>query len=112
VEAEEAAKQSASGSATGLKRGTCPQLGRTSGGRGAEGGPGEEASWRDAKQQAGTIDPGMEATERWQPLRARKRPLRATGSIEERDCGVPGGFDPEAEKSVLGERNGGTLSAP
>jgi hypothetical protein len=42
----------------------------------------------------------MEASERKQPLRARERPLRETGSIEERDCGVPGGIDPEAEKSA------------
>jgi hypothetical protein len=52
----------------------------------------------------------MEASEREQPLRARERPLRETGSIEERDCSEPGGFDPEAEKSALGERNGETLS--
>jgi hypothetical protein len=42
----------------------------------------------------------MEASEREQPSRARERPLRETGSIEERDCGVPGGIDPEAEKSA------------
>jgi hypothetical protein len=53
----------------------------------------------------------MEASEREQPLRARERPLRETGSIEKKDCGVPGGIDPEVEKSALGERNGGTLSA-
>jgi hypothetical protein len=37
-------------------------------------------------------------------LRARERPLRATGSVEERDAVWPGGFDPGAEKSALGER--------
>jgi hypothetical protein len=42
----------------------------------------------------------MEASEREQPLWARERPLRGTGSIEKRDCGVPGGIDPEAEKSA------------
>jgi hypothetical protein len=53
----------------------------------------------------------MEASEREQPLRARERALRESGSVEERDCGVPGGIDPGAEKSAFGERNGGTLSA-
>jgi hypothetical protein len=53
----------------------------------------------------------MEASEREQPLRARERPLRKTGSVEERDCGVPGGIDPGAEKSASGERNGETLRA-
>jgi hypothetical protein len=51
----------------------------------------------------------MEASEKEQPLRARERPLRETGSIERRDCGVPGGIDPGAEKSAQGERNGETL---
>ena len=32
----------------------------------------------------------MEAVERRQPLRARERALRGTGSVEERDCGVAG----------------------
>jgi hypothetical protein len=53
----------------------------------------------------------MEASEREQPLRARERPLRGAGSIEERDCGEPGGIDPEAKKSALGERNGEAPSA-
>jgi len=38
----------------------------------------------------------MEASERGLLLRASERPLRATGSVEERDCGVPGGIDPGA----------------
>jgi hypothetical protein len=42
----------------------------------------------------------MEASEREQPLRARERPLRETGSIEERDCGELEGIDPEAAKSA------------
>jgi hypothetical protein len=50
----------------------------------------------------------MEATERWQPLRARERPLREAGSIEERDCGEPEGIDPGRAKSSLGELNGET----
>jgi len=53
----------------------------------------------------------MEASEREQPLWARERPLRETGSVEETDCGGPEGVDPEGEKSNLGERNGETLSA-
>ena len=53
----------------------------------------------------------MEAIERWQPLRARERPIRRAGSIEERNCGGPGGYDPEVEKSAKGERNGGTPGA-
>jgi hypothetical protein len=53
----------------------------------------------------------MEASEREQPLWARERPLRATGSVEEKDAVWPGGIDPEAEKSALGERNGEALSA-
>ena len=53
----------------------------------------------------------MEASEREQPLRARERPLREAGSIEKRDCGEPGGIDPGAEKSALGERNGETPGA-
>ena len=32
---------------------------------------------RIAKEQAGSIDPGMEAAERVQPLRASEKPLRA-----------------------------------
>jgi hypothetical protein len=32
----------------------------------------------------------MEASERELLLRARERPLRETGSIEERDCGAAG----------------------
>ena len=98
-------------SATGLKRRSCPQLGQTSEGRGAEGGPGGEPSWEVVKWQVRTVDPGMEASEREQPLRARERPLRATGSVEEKDAVWPGGIDPEAEKSALGERNGEALSA-
>jgi hypothetical protein len=42
----------------------------------------------------------MEASEREQPLRARERPLRETGSVEKTDCGEPEGIDPEAEKSA------------
>jgi len=53
----------------------------------------------------------MEASEREQPLQARERPLRKTGSIEETDCGGPEGVDPEGEKSNLGERNGETPGA-
>ena len=53
----------------------------------------------------------MEATERWQPLWARERPLREAGSIGERDCGEPEGIDPRREKSSLGERNGETPGA-
>jgi len=97
--------------ATGLRRRSCPQLGQTSGGRGAEIGPGDESSWEVPKWQARTVDPGMEASEREQPLQARERPLRGVGSMEELDCGVPGGIDPRVEKSALGERNGETLSA-
>jgi len=97
--------------ATGLRRRSCPQLGQTSGGRGAESGPGDESSWEVPKWQARTVDPGMEASEREQPLQARERPLRGVGSMEEIDCGVPGGIDPRVEKSALGERNGETLSA-
>jgi hypothetical protein len=48
----------------------------------------------------------MEASERGRPLRARERPLREAGSVEEARCGVPGSIDPGAEKSALGERNG------
>ena len=33
-----------------------------------------------AKWQAGSYDPGMEAFERRQPLRASEKPLRAAGS--------------------------------
>jgi hypothetical protein len=54
----------------------------------------------------------MEATERWQPLRARERPLREAGSIEERDCGEPEGIDPGRAKSSLGELNGETHGIP
>lgn len=97
--------------ATGLKRRSCPPLGQTSGGGGAEGGPGEESSREVPKWQARTVDPGMEASEREQPLQARERPLRGVGSMEEIDCGVPRGIDPEVEKSALGERNGEALSA-
>jgi len=92
--------------ATGLKRRSCPQLGQTSEGRGVEGGPGSEPSWEVAKWQVRTVDPGMEASEKEQPLRARERPLRATGSVEKRDAVWPEGTDPGAEKSSLGERNG------
>jgi hypothetical protein len=53
----------------------------------------------------------MEASEREQPSRVRERPLRGAGSIEEKDCGVPGGIDPRVEKSALGEPTGETLSA-
>jgi len=54
----------------------------------------------------------MEASERKQPLRARERPLREAGSVEERDCGVPGSIDPGAKKEASGEQNGETLGAP
>jgi len=94
------------GRATGLKRGSCSRLGQTSGGRGAEGGPGAEAGWQVSKYQARAIDPGMEALERGQPLRARERPVREAGSVGKRNRGEPGGIDPGAEKSALGERNG------
>jgi len=36
-------------SATGLKLRSCPQLGQTSGGRGAKGGPGVTTSWEVLK---------------------------------------------------------------
>jgi len=86
--------------ATGSKRRSCLQLGQTSEGRGAEGGPGGESSWEVVKWQVRTVDPGMEASEREQPLWARERPLRATGSVEEIDAVWPGGIDPWAEKSA------------
>jgi hypothetical protein len=53
----------------------------------------------------------MEASEREQPLRARERPLRETGSVEKKDCGGPESTDPGGEKSNPGEQNGETLSA-
>jgi hypothetical protein len=53
----------------------------------------------------------MEASERGQPLRARERPLRETGSVGKKDCGGLEGIDPEGEKSNPGERTGETLSA-
>jgi hypothetical protein len=104
-------RELASGAATGLKRRNCLRLGQTSESRGAEGGPGGKTSWRAAKWQAGTFDPGMEASERGQPLRARERALRVAGSVGERDCGVPGGIDPGDEKSDSGERNGGSQTS-
>jgi len=63
------------------------------------------------KQQAGNVDPGMGIPERVSLLQASKRPLRETGSVEEKDCGVPGSIDPGEAKSTPGEQNGGTLSA-
>ena len=44
-------------------------------------------------------------------MRARERPLREVGSIEKRDCGVPGSNDPGVGKSTSGERNGETSGA-
>ena len=38
----------------------------------------------------------MEVAERWQPLWASKKPLRATGSGQEAASGEPGSIDPEA----------------
>ena len=64
------------------------------------------------KEQARNVDPGMGIPERVSLLQASERPLRKTGSVGERDCGVPGSIDPGVEKSALGEWNGGTLSAP
>ena len=87
-------------------------MGQTSGGSGAENGPGSDAGWKVLKEQAGNVDPGMGASERASSLQASERPLRGTGSVEERVCGVPGSIDPGEEKSTLGEWNGGTLSAP
>ena len=43
----------------------------------AEGGPDTETTREDAKEQAGSFDPGMEAAERRQPLRASEKPFRA-----------------------------------
>jgi len=53
----------------------------------------------------------MEVPEREQPLRARERPLRETGSIGWRGCGGLEGNDPVVEKSAIGERTSETLSA-
>ena len=53
----------------------------------------------------------MGVPERVLPLQASERPLRVNGSVEERDCGVPGSYDPGEEKLDPGERNGGTLGA-
>src|ERR1035437_7564878 len=43
----------------------------------------------------------MEVAERWQPLRASKRPLRATGSGQEAASGEPGSIDPGAGENGL-----------
>ena len=51
---------------------------------------GVEASRQGAKWQARNVDLGMEASERGQPLQARERPSRATGSVEERSKGRDG----------------------
>ena len=111
MEAGEAASRASEPRRNGPEAKKLPALGQTGEGRGAKGGPGEEASWRVAKWQAGTFDPGMEASERGQPLRARERPLRVTGSVIERSCGVPGSIDPGEEKSTSGEPNGEAFSA-
>jgi hypothetical protein len=51
-------------------------------GSGAEGPNGHnQRTWKEAKWQAGSFDPGMEVAERRQLLRASERPLRATGSV-------------------------------
>jgi hypothetical protein len=100
VETGKAAERPSERRRNGLKAKKLPTPGQTGAGRGADSGPGEEASWEGAKWQAGTDDPGMEASERRQPLQARERPLRATGSVEEQSCEVPGSIDPEEEKST------------
>jgi len=46
-------------------------------GSGARGRPDTETTREDAKEQAGSFDPGMEAAERRQLLRASEKPLRA-----------------------------------
>ena len=66
---------------------------------------------RSRSGRAGNVDPGMETPERGPLLQASKRPLRVTGSVGEKDCGVPGSIDPGEEKLTPGEQNGGTLSA-
>src|ERR1019366_1630928 len=66
-------------------------------GSGAEGPNGHnQRTWKEAKQQAGNFDPGMEVAERRQPLRASKKPLRATGSGQEAASGELEGIDPGA----------------
>ena len=43
----------------------------------------------------------MEVAERWQPLRASEKPLRATGSGQEAASGEPGSIDPGAGENGL-----------
>ena len=78
-------------------------MGQTSEGSGAKDGPGSDTSWMVLKEQAGNVDPGMGASEGASSLQASERPLRGTGSVEEKVCGVPGSIDPGEEKSTLGE---------
>ena len=54
---------------------------------------------RTAKEQAGNFDPGMEAAERRQPLRASEKPLRADRFRAELARGEPGSIEPRAGKS-------------
>jgi hypothetical protein len=82
---------------------------QTGAGAGAESGPGSGNVGRRAKQQAGSIDPGMEASKR------RSRCRRAKGRCERDDpdraaaSGEPGSVDPGAGKPVTGERNGNNV---
>jgi hypothetical protein len=64
VEAEEAVERAGKRNRNGLKAKKLPASGQTDVSKGADGRPGGEARRQDAKWQAGTVDPGMEAAER------------------------------------------------
>ena len=79
METGEAVARTGERAATGQKRRSCFTRGKPWEAVEQKGGPGGEASWQVLKWQAGNFDPGMEASERGQPLRARERPLRVAG---------------------------------